>query len=122
MKDYNIPAPFLRDIATSGTYSHRYYRHQLWNDWSAKQKEAALSRYTKVLEKLEELCKIKEKHSKVFGYSSSIWFTELPQVIDIDCREQYTPKQLESLVDRAIDEENRLFEEKCIKLSRVNFD
>lgn len=111
MRDYNIPNSFIRDIATAGTYSHRHYRFQLWYDWSDEQRESALSRYTKVLEKLEELCRIKEEHAQFFGSSSSIWFAELSQVIGIDCGEQYTPNQLIELVDNAITKENRIFDE-----------
>lgn len=111
MKDYNIPSSFLRDVATAGTYSHRHYRFQLWYDWSAKQREDALSRYTKVLEKLEKLCRIKEEHAQFFGDTSSVWFAELDQVIKIDLGEQYTPAQLLELVDKAIDAENEAFKE-----------
>jgi hypothetical protein len=110
MKDYNIPASFLRDIATAGTYSHRHYRFQLWYDWSEKQRESALSRYTEVLEKLEKLCKIKEEHAQFFGGTSTVWFAELSQVIAIDCGEQYTPKQMLELVEQAIQKENKAFE------------
>lgn len=111
MKHYNIPASFVRDIATCGTYSHRHYRFQLWYDWTNEQRESALRSYTKVLEKLEELCKMKEEHAQFFGSPSSVWFAELTQVIDVDLAEQYTCKQLVDLVDKAIVKENKKFDE-----------
>ncbi len=115
MKHYNIPISFLRDIATAGTYSHNYYRLQLWYGWSKKQRKDALSRYTKVLEKLEELCKIKEEHAQFFGSNSSVWFAELSQVIAIDCGEQYTPKQMLELVEQAIQKENEAFDRELVE-------
>ena len=107
---YNIPNKWLMDIGTLGTYSYSFLRHQLWFDYTDIQKESALAPYYKVLSKLEELCALCEKNAQSFGYSSSVWFAELPQVIDIDLSKSYTLDNLLSLVEDAITKEKEAFQ------------
>lgn len=110
--DYNIPQRFYRDVATCGTYSHEIHRISLWNDWTKKQKEDALHSYEQVLQKMEEFCKLHEEHRAVFGSSSSIWmgFGSIDTYFKIDCSEHYWPKEMLTLVEKAIEEENKTFE------------
>jgi hypothetical protein len=88
----------------------------LWYDWTSVQKEHALRDYNKVLQKLEELLQLKEDHAQVFGSSTSAWWAELTQVIDIDLGEMYHPSKMLELVENAIAEETHRFEEELNSL------
>ena len=111
MRQYNIPYLWRRDIATCGTYPDALSRNMLWHQWTDLQKEHAQSMYNPVFDRLEELCKLKMKHSKYFGEEFYCAYLSLNQAIDIDCSKQYTTAQLLKLVDNAIVKENKIYEE-----------
>lgn len=112
----NIPESWKRDIATCGTYSHQYYRTQLWCDWNDVQKEHALRDNAKSLKALEELLALKEKHAELLGEPTSYWWAPLTAVINVDLNEMYRPSQMLQLINDAIKEENDKFNQQITEL------
>lgn len=114
--EYNIPVSWIRDISVCGTYSHTYYRNQLWADYTDVQREHAARTYHDALRKLEELRKNLEKHAACLGEVADVWWYPLTSVIHIDLGEQYTPKQMLQLVEDAISEEDARFNRELAEL------
>ena len=111
MKEYNIPKAWLADIATCGCFPSRTERIRLWSDWSDEQKESSLRGYTKVLEKVEEYCKLREEHAQFFGDTSSVWWAFFDSVFCIDLSTSLTPSEMLHFIEEKIKFEEESFKE-----------
>ena len=103
---------FLADIATCGCYPDEFSRLRLWFNWSEKQKEHALRPFKEVIKRAEDFCNLHKEHRKMLGddcgYMDLLY---LSRIFRMDCSKHYTPKQILDLIDNAIINESKWYEE-----------
>lgn len=94
----NIPTNWLRDIATIGTSSHKYYRDYFWNNWTVKQRIDALNYYSDAIKVLSEAIDIVEGLHNKLGDNYSCIIYSFQSSTDIDCSKHYTCKELTNAI------------------------